>query len=170
MKGKKYCIKKYRISWELIPVLNRTREQEKRTMCIHWIQYGFSQATFIWISKLGWQLQSHDHMVDIRGNVHIAFRRHHYTSWVATRAAGCASSKFLSWECYASVRCRRAGCYLYRSNSVSRLSGCYTRSDSLTDFHSLKYIRCNSSFIGNDYQKVGYLGKEVHNTPAYSLI
>ena len=88
---------------------------------------------------------------DITGNVHIAYRRHHYTSWDATTAAGCASSKFLPREC----KSRRAGCYLYRSNSVSCPRGCYTRSDSLTDVHSLEKIEYKSSFIGNDYQKSG---------------
>ena len=48
--------------------------------------------------------------------------------------------------------------------------GVNTRSDSFTDFHSLKKIEYKSSFIGNDYQTVGYLGKEVYNTTAYSLI
>ena len=57
----------------------------------------------------------------------------------------------------------RSGCYVY-------WRGCHTRSDSFTDFHSLKKIEYKSSFIGNDYQIVGYLGKEVYNTTAYSLI
>ena len=48
--------------------------------------------------------------------------------------------------------------------------GVNTRSDSFADFHSLKKIEYKSSFIGNDYQTVGYLGKEVYNTTAYSLI
>ena len=61
----------------------------------------------------------------------------------------------------------RAGCFLFRSNSVSCTRGCYTSSDSLTDFHSLKKIEYKSSSIGNDCQKVGYLGKEVYNTLAY---
>ena len=48
--------------------------------------------------------------------------------------------------------------------------GCYIRSDSFTDLHSLKKIEYKSSFIGNDYQTVWYLGKVVYNTTAYSLI
>ena len=48
--------------------------------------------------------------------------------------------------------------------------GIYTGSVSFTEFHSLKKIEYKSSFIGNDYQTVGYLGKEVYNTTAYSLI
>ena len=36
----------------------------------------------------------------------------------------------------------------------------------LQNFHSLKKIE----YIGNDYQTVGYLGKEVYNTTAYSLL
>ena len=48
--------------------------------------------------------------------------------------------------------------------------GVNTRSDSFTDLHSLTKIEYKSSFIGNDYQTVGYLGKEVFNTTAYSLI
>ena len=43
-----------------------------------------------------------------------------------------------------------SGCYVY-------WRGCHTRSDSFTDFHSLKNIEYKSSFIGNDYQTVGYL-------------
>ena len=48
--------------------------------------------------------------------------------------------------------------------------GVNARSDSFSDFHSLKKIEYKSSFIGNDYQTVGYLGKEVYNTTAHSLI
>ena len=48
--------------------------------------------------------------------------------------------------------------------------GVNARSDSFSDFHSLKKIEYKSSFIGNDYQTVEYLGKEVYNTTAYSLI
>ena len=40
----------------------------------------------------------------------------------------------------------------------------------LQNFHLLKKIEYKISFIGNDYQTVGYLGKEVYNTTAYSLI
>ena len=36
--------------------------------------------------------------------------------------------------------------------------GVNARSDSFSDFHSLKKIEYKSSFIGNDYQTVGYLG------------
>ena len=35
--------------------------------------------------------------------------------------------------------------------------GVNARSDSFSDFHSLKKIEYKSSFIGNDYQTVGYL-------------
>ena len=48
--------------------------------------------------------------------------------------------------------------------------GVNAKSDSFSDFHSLKKIEYKRSFIGNDYQTVGYLGKEVYNTTAYSLI
>ena len=48
--------------------------------------------------------------------------------------------------------------------------GANARSGSFSDLHSLKKIEYKSSFIGNDYQTVGYLGKEVYNTTAYSLI
>ena len=102
-------------------------------------------------------------MIFITGNVHIDYRRHQSTSWVLDTAAGYASSKFLPRERYASGRSGRAGLYVY-------WRGCYTRSDSFTDFHSLKKIKYKSSFIGNDYQTVGYLGKEAYNTTAYSLI
>ena len=47
--------------------------------------------------------------------------------------------------------------------------GVNARSDSFSDFNSLKKIEYKSSFIGNDYQTVRYLGKEVYTT-AYSLI
>ena len=48
--------------------------------------------------------------------------------------------------------------------------GVNARSDSFSDFHSFKKIEYKSSFIGNDYQTVGYLCKEVYYTTAYSLI
>ena len=48
--------------------------------------------------------------------------------------------------------------------------GVNARSDSFLDFHSLKKIEYKSSFIGNDYQTVGYLGKKLYNTTTYSLI
>ena len=48
--------------------------------------------------------------------------------------------------------------------------GVNARSDSFSDFHSLKKIEYKSSFIGNDYQTVRYLGKEVYNTMADSLV
>ena len=64
--------------------------------------------------------------IRITGNVHIAYRRHHYTSWVVSTAAGYASSKFLPWECSASGRSGCDGCYLYWSNSVSCPRGFYT--------------------------------------------
>ena len=83
--------------------------------------------------------------------------------------AGYVSSKLLPQECYDSGRSGCAGYYLYWSNSVSYPRGCYTRSDSFTGFHSLKKIEYKSSLFGNDYQTVGYLDKEVYNTPAYSL-
>ena len=52
--------------------------------------------------------------------------------------------------------------HLYRSNQISYPRGCYTKRESLTDF--------KSSFHGNDYINVGYLGKEVYDTLACSLI
>ena len=48
--------------------------------------------------------------------------------------------------------------------------GVNARSDSFSDFHWLKKIEYKSRFIGNYYQTVGYLGKKVYNTTAYSLI
>ena len=46
-----------------------------------------------------------------------------------------------------------------------------TRIDSLTDFHLQQKIEYKSDFNGNDYNKVVvYLGKEVLDTPACSLI
>ena len=90
------------------------------------------------------------------------YRRHYSTSLVLATAAGYASSKFLPRERYASGRSGRSGCYVY-------WRGCCTRSDSFTDFHSLKKIEYKSSFIGNDYQTVGYLGRDVYNTTAFQL-
>ena len=52
----------------------------------------------------------------------------------------------------------RSGCYVY-------WRGCQHKEWQLFRFPLYK-----SSFIGNDYQTVGYLGKEVYITTAYSLI
>ena len=48
--------------------------------------------------------------------------------------------------------------------------GINTRSDSFTDFHSLKKIEYKSSFIGNGCTKVGYLFKELYDTIVSNLI
>ena len=53
---------------------------------------------------------------------------------------------------------------------VMCIGGGVTQVTALQNFQSLKLIEYKSSFIGNDYQTVGYLGKEVYNTTAYSLI
>ena len=42
--------------------------------------------------------------------------------------------------------------------------GVKTRSDSFTDFHSLKKIEYKSSFFGNGCTKVGYLFTELYDT------
>ena len=42
--------------------------------------------------------------------------------------------------------------YLYRSNAVSCPRKCYTRRDSLIDFHSSEKTEYISSFHGNDYK------------------
>ena len=60
--------------------------------------------------------------------------------------------------------------HLYRSNQISFPRGCYTKRDSLTDFPLQKKTECKSSFNGNVFIEVGYLGKEVYDTPACSLI
>ena len=52
---------------------------------------------------------------------------------------------------------------------VMCIEGGVTQVTALQNFQSLKKIEYKSSFIGNDYQ-MGYLGKEVYNTMAYSLI
>ena len=44
------------------------------------------------------------------------------------------------------------------------------RIDSLTDFHLQWKFEYKSGFIGNNYKKVVYLGKEVYDTPACSLV
>ena len=75
--------------------------------------------------------------------------------------------------CYPSCRHWRAGPYLYGSNAVSCSSvggGVNTKRDSPTDFHLQQKIEYKSGFIGNDYKKVVYLGKEVYGTRACSLI
>ena len=41
-----------------------------------------------------------------------------------------------------------------------------TQEESLTDFHLQRKIEFKSGFIGNDYKKVVYLGKEVYDRPA----
>ena len=48
--------------------------------------------------------------------------------------------------------------------------GVNTRSDSFTDFHSLKKIEYKSSFIGNGCTKVGYLFKELYDTIVSNLM
>ena len=48
--------------------------------------------------------------------------------------------------------------------------GVNTRIDSLKDFHLQRKIEYKSGFIGNNYKKVVYLGKEVYDTPACSLV
>ena len=42
--------------------------------------------------------------------------------------------------------------------------------DSHTDFHLQWKIEYKSGFIGNNCKKVVYLGKEVYDTPACSLV
>ena len=48
--------------------------------------------------------------------------------------------------------------------------GVNTRSDSFTDFHSLKKIEYTSSFIGNGCTKMGYLFKELYDTIVSNLV
>ena len=48
--------------------------------------------------------------------------------------------------------------------------GVNTRSDSFTDFQSLKKIEYTSSFIGNGCTKVGYLFRELYDTIVSNLI
>ena len=48
--------------------------------------------------------------------------------------------------------------------------GVNTRSDSFTDFHSLKKIEYKSSFLGNSCTKVGYLFKELYDTIVSNLM
>ena len=48
--------------------------------------------------------------------------------------------------------------------------GVNTRSDSFTDFHSLKKIEYKSSFLGNGCTKVGYLFKELYDTIVSNLM
>ena len=55
-------------------------------------------------------------------------------------------------------------------SAVAVRRGVNTRRDSLRDFHLQWKIEYKSSFIGNNYIKVVYLGKEVYDTPACSLV
>ena len=48
--------------------------------------------------------------------------------------------------------------------------GVNARSDSFSDFHSLKKIEHKSSFIGNGCTKVGYLFKELYDTIVSNLM
>ena len=48
--------------------------------------------------------------------------------------------------------------------------GVNTRSDSFTDFHSLKKIEYKSSSIGNGCTKVGYFFKELYDTIVSNLM
>ena len=48
--------------------------------------------------------------------------------------------------------------------------GVNTKSDSFTNFHSLKKIEYKSSFIGNGCTKVGYLFKELYDTIVSNLM
>ena len=50
----------------------------------------------------------------------------------------------------------------------SALGGGVTQEE--TEFHLQRTSEYKSGFIGNDYKKVGYLGKEVYNTSACSLV
>ena len=92
----------------------------------------------------------------------------------ATLCYRCASCHLLSPEntiYLAGTGC--AGPYLYGSNAVSCCSvgGVLTQEETvLTDFHLQWKIEYKSGFIGNNYKKVVYLGKEVCDTPACSLV
>ena len=48
--------------------------------------------------------------------------------------------------------------------------GANARIDSLKDFHLQWKIEYKSGFIGNNHEKVVYLGKEVYDIPACSLV
>ena len=60
--------------------------------------------------------------------------------------------------------------HLFRSNQISYPRGCYTKRDNLTDFPRRRRKQCKSSFNGNDYIKVGYLGRKGYDTLACILI
>ena len=45
-----------------------------------------------------------------------------------------------------------------------------TQEETHTDFHLQWKIEYKSGFIGNNYKKVVYLGKEVYETPTFSLV
>ena len=53
---------------------------------------------------------------------------------------------------------------------LSAVGGDVTQEKTVTNFHLQRKIEYKSGFIGNDYEKVVYLGKEVYNTPTSSLI
>ena len=79
-------------------------------------------------------------------------------------------------ECYLSGRywpCRSLSLWVKCSQLWQCRRGVYTRIDSLKNFHLKWKIEHKSGFIGNNYKKVVYLGKEVYDnndTPACSLV
>ena len=82
----------------------------------------------------------------------------------------CASCRSLSRENAIHPAGTGVQVLFYMGQMQSAVGGVNTRRDSLTDFNLQRKIEYKSGFIGNDYKKVAYLGKEIYDTPACSLI
>ena len=105
--------------------------------------------------------------------MHIEYCRGHSTYGAAPAMPHCASCRSLSPEnAIYLAGTGRAGPYLY--GKCSQLWQCRrgvnARIDSLKDFQLQWKIEYKSGFIGNNYKKVVYLGKEVYDTPDCSLV
>ena len=88
----------------------------------------------------------------------------------ATLCCRCASCCSLSPENAIQLVGTGVQVLIYMGHLESAVGGVNTRRDMLTDFHLQRKIEYKSGFIGNDYKKVAYLGKEIYDTPACSLI
>ena len=99
--------------------------------------------------------------------MHIEYRRGHSTCGVSPAKAHCAAAvlpAIHSPQRTLSIRQVLAVQVLIFMGQMQ------SRIDSLKDFHLQWKIEYKSGFIGNNYKKVVYLGKEVCDTPACSLV
>ena len=110
-------------------------------------------------------------------NVHIEYHRGHSTCGVSPVKAHCAAAVLpvvRSPQRMLSIWQALAVQVLIFMGQMQQLWQCRrgvtARIDSLKDFHLQWKIEYKSGFIGNNYKKVVYLGKEVYDTPACSLV